>query len=56
LKGLRSDLIDHAIAARHGRIVEGAGDGSSEVHGRAMMHWSRPVSVFEVIRCAIRRQ
>ncbi len=27
LRGLRSDLIDPAIAAHHGRIVEGARDG-----------------------------
>jgi adenylate cyclase len=27
LRGLRSDLIDPAIALHHGRIVKGAGDG-----------------------------
>jgi class 3 adenylate cyclase len=29
LRGLRSDLIDPAIAAHHGRIVKRTGDGSS---------------------------
>jgi adenylate cyclase len=28
LRGLRSDLIDPAIAAHHGRIVKPTGDGS----------------------------
>jgi adenylate cyclase len=28
LRGLRSDLIDPAIAAHHGRIVKRTGDGS----------------------------
>ena len=28
LRGLRSDLIDPAIAAHHGRIVKHTGDGS----------------------------
>jgi adenylate cyclase len=28
LRGLRSDLIDPAIAAHHGRIVNRMGDGS----------------------------
>ena len=30
LRGLRSDLIDPAIAAHHGRIVKRTGDGSIE--------------------------
>ena len=29
LRGLRSDLIDPAIAAHHGRIVKRTGDGST---------------------------
>ena len=29
LRGLRSDLIDPAIAAHHGRIVKRTGDGSA---------------------------
>ena len=29
LRGLRSDLIDPAIAAHHGRIVKRTGDGAS---------------------------
>jgi adenylate cyclase len=28
LRGLRSDLIDPAIAAQHGRIVKRTGDGN----------------------------
>jgi class 3 adenylate cyclase len=28
LRGLRSDLIDPAIAAHHGRVVKRTGDGS----------------------------
>ena len=28
LRGLRSDLIDPAVAAHHGRIVKRTGDGS----------------------------
>ena len=29
LRGLRSDLIDPAIAAHHGRVVKRTGDGNS---------------------------
>ena len=43
LRGLRSDLIDPAIAAHHGRIVKRTGDGSliefrSVVRRRALRH------------------
>ena len=34
LRGLRSDLIDPAIAAHHGRIVRCTGDGLIVAHGR----------------------
>jgi len=43
LRGLRSDLIDPAIAAHHGRIVKRTGDGSI-VELR---------SVVDAVRCAI---
>ena len=43
LRGLRSDLIDPAIAAHHGRIVKRTGDGSSSSSSAA---WST--------RCAAR--
>ena len=43
LRGLRSDLIDPAIAAHHGRIVKRTGDGSI-VEFR---------SVVDAVRCAI---
>ncbi len=46
LRGLRSDLIDPAIAAHHGRIVKRTGDGSI-VEFR---------SVVDAIRCAIEIQ
>ena len=46
LRGLRSDLIDPAIAAHHGRIVKRTGDGSL-VEFR---------SVVEAVRCAIEVQ
>ena len=46
LRGLRSDLIDPAIAAHHGRIVKRTGDGSI-VEFR---------SVVEAVRCAIEVQ
>ena len=38
LRGLRSDLIDPAIAAHHGRIVKRTGDGSivAPIHPKAM--------------------
>ena len=43
LRGLRSDLIDPAIAAHHGRIVKRTGDGS-------IMEFR---SVVDAVRCAI---
>ena len=46
LRGLRSDLIDPAIAAHHGRIVKRAGDGSI-IEFR---------SVVDAVRCAIEMQ
>jgi adenylate cyclase len=46
LRGLRSDLIDPAIAAHHGRIVKPTGDGSV-VEFR---------SVVDAVRCAIEVQ
>ena len=46
LRGLRSDLIDPAIAAHHGRIVKRTGDGSL-VDFR---------SVVDAVRCAIEVQ
>ena len=46
LRGLRSDLIDPAIAAHHGRIVKRTGDGSI-IEFR---------SVVEAVRCAIEVQ
>ena len=46
LRGLRSDLIDPAIAAHHGRIVKRTGDGSI-VEFR---------SVVDAVRCAIEMQ
>ena len=46
LRGLRSDLIDPAIAAHHGRIVKRTGDGSL-VEFR---------SVVDALRCAIEVQ
>ena len=46
LRGLRSDLIDPAIAAHHGRIVKGAGDGSIVGFRSAM----------DAVRCAIEVQ
>jgi adenylate cyclase len=46
LRGLRSDLIDPAIAAHHGRIVKRTGDGSIvEFH-----------SVVDAVRCAVEVQ
>ena len=46
LKGLRSDLINPAIAAHHGRIVKRTGDGAIvEFH-----------SVVDAVRCAIEVQ
>jgi adenylate cyclase len=46
LRGLRSDLMDPAIAAHHGRIVKRTGDGSI-IEFR---------SVVEAVRCAIEVQ
>src|SRR5271155_3263351 len=46
LRGLRSDLVDPAIAAHHGRIVKRTGDGSL-VEFR---------SVVDAVRCAIEVQ
>jgi class 3 adenylate cyclase/TolB-like protein len=46
LRGLRSDLIDPAIAAHHGRIVKRAGDGSI-IEFR---------SAVDAVRCAIEVQ
>jgi adenylate cyclase len=46
LRGLRSDLIDPAIAAHHGRIVKRTGDGSI-IEFR---------SVVDAARCAIEVQ
>jgi adenylate cyclase len=46
LRGLRSDLIDPAIDAHHGRIVKRTGDGSL-VEFR---------SVVDAVRCAIEVQ
>jgi class 3 adenylate cyclase len=46
LRGLRSDLIDPAIAAHHGRIVKRTGDGS-------MIEFR---SVVDAVRCAIEVQ
>jgi adenylate cyclase len=46
LRGLRSDLIDPAIAAHHGRIVKRTGDGS-------MIEFR---SVVDAVRCAIEMQ
>jgi adenylate cyclase len=46
LRGLRSDLIEPAIAAHHGRIVKRTGDGSI-IEFR---------SVVEAVRCAIEVQ
>jgi class 3 adenylate cyclase len=46
LRGLRSDLIDPAIAAHHGRIVKRSGDGSI-IEFR---------SVVDAVRCAIEVQ
>src|SRR5271169_5541737 len=46
LRGLRSDVVDPAIAAHHGRIVKRTGDGSI-VEFR---------SVVDAVRCAIEVQ
>ena len=46
VRGLRSDLIDPAIAAHHGRIVKRTGDGSV-IEFR---------SVVDAVRCAIEIQ
>src|SRR5271168_45395 len=46
LRGLRSDLIDPAVAAHHGRIVKRTGDGS-------LIEFR---SVVDAVRCAIEVQ
>jgi TolB-like protein/class 3 adenylate cyclase/Flp pilus assembly protein TadD len=46
LRGLRSDLVDPAIAAHHGRIVKGTGDG-------AIVEFR---SAVDAVRCAIEIQ
>ena len=46
LRGLRSDLIDPAIAAHHGRVVKRTGDG-------AIVEFR---SVVDAVRCAIEMQ
>jgi adenylate cyclase len=46
LRGLRSDLIDPAVAAHHGRIVKRTGDGS-------LIEFR---SVVDAVRCAIEMQ
>ena len=46
LRGLRSDLIDPAIAAHHGRVVKRTGDG-------ALVEFRR---VVDAVRCAIEVQ
>jgi adenylate cyclase len=46
LRGLRSDLIDPAIAAHHGRVVKSTGDG-------ALVEFR---SVVDAVRCAIEVQ
>jgi adenylate cyclase len=46
LRGLRSDLIDPAIAAHHGRTVKRTGDGS-------LIEFR---SVVDAVRCAIELQ
>ena len=46
LRGLRSDLVDPAIAAHHGRIVKRTGDGS-------LIEFR---SVVDAVRCAIEVQ
>src|SRR5271154_869137 len=46
LRGLRSDLIDPAIAAHHGRIVKRTGDGSI-IEFRSLV---------DAVRCAIEEQ
>jgi adenylate cyclase len=44
LRGLRSDLIDPAIAAHHGRIVKRTGDGNI-VEFRSVVDGVRPLTV-----------
>ena len=46
LRGLRSDLIDPAIAAHHGRVVKRTGDG-------ILIEFR---SVVDAVRCAIEVQ
>ena len=49
LRGLRSDLIDPAIAAPHGRIVKRTGDGS-------IIEFRSVVDAVDAVRCAIEVQ
>jgi adenylate cyclase len=53
LRGLRSDLIDPAIAAHHGRVVKRTGDGSiiefRSVVGFTTSIRARPVPSSEAI-------
>ena len=49
LRGLRSDLIDPAIAAHHGRIVKRTGDGS-------IIEFRSVVDAVDAVRCAIEVQ
>ena len=44
LRGLRSDLIDPAIDAHHGRIVKRTGDGSL-IEFRSVVDAVRPLAV-----------
>ena len=46
LRGLRSDLVDPAIAAHHGRIVKRTGDGT-------LIEFR---SVVDAVRCAVEVQ
>jgi adenylate cyclase len=46
LRGLRSDLIDPAIAAHHGRVVKRTGDG-------VLIEFR---SVVDAVRCAVEMQ
>ena len=48
LRGLRSDLIDPAIDAHHGRIVKRTGDGSSS----SSAAWSTPCAAPSKCRAA----
>ena len=41
LRGLRSDLIDSATAANHGRIAKRTADGICSHGARELRHWDR---------------